>query len=55
MRQIKLFFAVLGFILAAVGMALDHRLLVYAAMVALGIALAIRLFLQRQERDRDQA
>jgi membrane protein implicated in regulation of membrane protease activity len=51
MRRSKLFFAVLGFVLAAVGMAMEHRLIVYAAMVSLAVALALRLIVQRRERE----
>ncbi len=40
--------AVLGFLLAGAGVALDNRPLVWAAMVLLGAALAIRLVLRRR-------
>jgi Flp pilus assembly protein TadB len=48
MRRFKRFLAVLGFTLAAVGVALDQRLLVWAAMIVLGAALGLRLWLRRR-------
>lgn len=47
MRRLKIFSAVLGFLLAAAGMALENRLLVWAAMVVLAVALGLRLWLRR--------
>ena len=48
MRRVKLFLAVLGFLLAAVGIALDSQPLVWAAMAVLAVALAFRLWLRRK-------
>ena len=48
MRRLKLFLAVLGFALAAAGMALDRRSLVWGAMAGLAGALAIRLWERRK-------
>lgn len=45
---LRLFFAVLGFLLAAAGVALDNRYLVWAAITVLAVALALRLYLRRQ-------
>jgi len=47
MRRLKLFLAALGFTLAAAGVALDQRPLVWGAMAGLGGALAIRLWERR--------
>lgn len=47
MRRLKLFLALLGFLLAAAGVALDNQPLVWAAMVVLAVALALRLWLRR--------
>ena len=44
---LRLFFALLGFILAAAGVALDNRYLVWAAISVLAVALALRLYLRR--------
>jgi hypothetical protein len=49
MRRARLFSAVLGFLLALAGVALDNRLLVWAAMVVLAVALGLRLWVRRQE------
>jgi Flp pilus assembly protein TadB len=49
MRRLKLYLAVLGFTLAAAGVALDLRPLVWAAMSVLAGALAVRLW---ERRDR---
>lgn len=49
MRRARLFSAVLGFVLALTGVVLDNRLLVWAAMVVLAVALALRLWLRRRE------
>jgi len=43
MRRARLFSAVLGFLLALGGVVLENRLLVWAAMVSLAVALALRL------------
>lgn len=48
MRRLKLFLSVLGFLLAAVGVALDRRVLVWAALALLAAALAIRLWERRR-------
>lgn len=48
MRRLKLFLAILGFLLAALGVALDHRLLVWLAMSVLAAALAIRFWERRR-------
>lgn len=47
MRRLKLFLAVLGFLLAAAGVALDRQPLVRAAIGVLAVALALRLWLRR--------
>jgi hypothetical protein len=52
MRRLKLFLAALGFTLAAAGVALDQRPLVWGAMVGLGGALAIRLWERRNHGTR---
>lgn len=44
----KLYLAVLGFCLAAAGIALDNRPLVWAAIVVLATAMALRLWLNRR-------
>jgi hypothetical protein len=49
MRRAKLFFAALGFLLAAAGVTLDNRPLVWAALAALAVALGLRLWLRRRE------
>lgn len=48
MRRLKLFLAVLGFVLAAVGIGLDSQPLVWAAMGVLAVALALRFWLRRR-------
>ncbi len=55
MRRLKIFSAVLGFLLATAGVALENRLLVWAAMVVLAVALGLRLWLRRQEDTRHSA
>jgi hypothetical protein len=50
MKRLKLFLAALGFTLAAAGMALDQRPLVWGAMAGLAGALAIRLW-ERRNRE----
>jgi hypothetical protein len=54
MRRLKLVLAVLGFTLAAAGMALEQRVLVWGAMIGLAGALAIRLW-ERRQRDQRAA
>lgn len=54
MRRLKVFLAVLGFLVAAVGVAIDQRLLVWAAMVFLAGSLALRLVLRRRERSESE-
>ena len=49
MRRFKLVLAVTGFSLAAVGVALDLRIMVWAAMIVLTGALAIRLWGRRRQ------
>jgi hypothetical protein len=51
MRRLKLFLALTGFSLAAAGMALDHRPLVWVAMSLLAVALGIRLWMNRNPRE----
>ena len=48
MNRAKLFIALLGFLLAIGGIALDNRYLVWAAMALLGASLALRLFLRKR-------
>ena len=48
MRRAKLFLALLGFLLAAVGVALENKPLVWAAMAVLAAALVLRLWLKRK-------
>lgn len=43
----KLYFAMLGFVLTALGIATDSRPLVWAAIAVLAVALAIRLWIGR--------
>jgi len=43
MRRAKWFSATLGFLLALLGVVLENRPLVWAAMVSLAVALALRL------------
>ncbi len=47
MMRLKVFLAVLGFLLAAAGVVLDQRPLVWAAMAILALSLAFRLWLRR--------
>jgi Flp pilus assembly protein TadB len=49
MRRLKLFLAILGFSLAAGGIALNNQPLVWAAMGVLAAALGIRFWLRRRE------
>jgi Flp pilus assembly protein TadB len=48
MRRAKLFLALLGFLLAAVGVALENQPLVWVAMAVLAAALMLRLWLRRK-------
>jgi hypothetical protein len=48
MNRVRLFSALLGFLLAVAGIALENRLLVWAAMVVLAVALALRLRARKQ-------
>ncbi len=48
MRRAKLFLALLGFLLAVVGVALENKPLVWAAMAVLAAALVLRLCLKRK-------
>ena len=48
MSRARFFLAVLGFLLAIGGVALDNRPLVWAAMAVLAGALALRLWARRQ-------
>jgi Flp pilus assembly protein TadB len=50
MRRAKVFLSLVGFLLGATGVALDYRPLVWAAMAVLVAALALRLWLKRDER-----
>jgi hypothetical protein len=45
-RRLKLYFAVLGFCLAVVGAGLDSRAIVWAALISLGVSLALRIYLK---------
>ena len=47
MRRLKLVLAALGFTLAAAGVTLDHRPLIWGALAALVGALAVRLWERR--------
>ena len=47
MMRLKMFLAVLGFLLAAAGVVLDQRPLVWTAMAILALSLAFRLWLRR--------
>lgn len=46
----RLYFAILGFLLAAAAVALDNRYLVWAALSVLTVALVLRLYLSRKHR-----
>jgi hypothetical protein len=48
MNRARLFSALLGFMLALAGIVTENRMLVWAAMVALAVALAIRLWSRRR-------
>jgi hypothetical protein len=48
-RRAKLYFALVGFILAVAGVSLDNRPLVWTATAALAVALGLRLWLKRAE------
>ena len=47
MQRAKLFLALLGFLLAAAGVALENSPLVWAAMAVLAVALILRFWLKR--------
>ncbi len=51
LARIRLYAALLGFVLTAVGIALDSRPVVWAAIAALGVALGIRLWLAKRPDD----
>lgn len=56
MTRLKVFLSTLGFLLAAAGVALDQRPLVWSAMVILACALAFRLWARRRlSRDSEDA
>lgn len=46
----RLYFAILGFLLAAAAVALENRYLVWAALSVLSMALILRLYLGRKNR-----
>jgi hypothetical protein len=48
MRRVKLYFALLGFILTMVGVYLDNRPIIWAAIAVLVAAFAIRLWERRR-------
>jgi Flp pilus assembly protein TadB len=48
-RRVRVYSATLGFLLAVAGVVLDNRLLVWAAMVVLAVALGLRLWLRRRD------
>lgn len=48
MQRVKLFLAILGFLLAAAGVALENRPLVWTAMALLAVALILRFWLKRK-------
>jgi len=47
-KRLKLFLAVLGFLLALAGVTLDNRLLVWAAIALLAVAVGLRSWLRRR-------
>ena len=49
MNRVRVFSALLGFLLALAGIALENRMLVWAAMVVLAVALALRLRARKQQ------
>jgi len=51
LARIRLYAALLGFVLTAVGIALDSRPVVWAAIAALAVALGIRLWLAKRPDD----
>lgn len=51
MNRARLFSAVLGFILALAGIVLENRMLVWAAIVVLAVALGLRLLARRRLQD----
>ena len=50
MRRVKVFLALLGFLLAAVGVALENKPLVWTAMAVLAAALILRLWPRRKTK-----
>ena len=52
MRRVKVFLALLGFLLAAVGVALENKPLIWAAMAVLAVALILRFWLKRKAATR---
>jgi hypothetical protein len=48
MRRLKLYFALLGFILTVVGLYLDDRRIIWVAIAVLIAAFAIRLWERRR-------
>lgn len=52
MHRAKLFLALLGFFLAAAGVALENKPLVWAAMAVLAAALILRFWLKRKAATR---
>jgi len=52
MQRAKLFLALLGFLLAAAGVALENKPLVWAAMAVLAVALILRFWLKRKAATR---
>lgn len=49
MNRARLFVALLGFLLAIGGIALDNRELIWAAMALLVASLALRLYLRKRD------
>lgn len=47
-QRLKLYFAILGFVLAAAGVLLDDRRVIWLAMGVLLLALILRLWLDRR-------
>jgi hypothetical protein len=51
LARVRLYAALLGFVLTAFGIALDSRPVVWAAIAALAVALGIRLWLAKRPDD----
>jgi len=49
MNKVRIFSSLVGFLLALAGIALDNRPLVWAALVVLAVALALRLHARRRQ------